>query len=578
MVARRSRPARSSSAPATSASCRRGSASRSPARASTQRAGASASSTPTSADVSSSPTRCRDRLVRRATAEDVHGLPPRRAPSLRRPAAELLPARRRSRSSRSRRGTRSCTSSGSSAACACSRRSRPRTRCAPSGTPQRIGRGVTSRRVARCCDRRARRRGLVRRHAARCDLLARRGHRAGAVDARRLWRSEDRARDHAAQRRRRRAVRARARRRAARPGSRCARRRGHDPARARRRWRASPASSACHTCRLAALTREVSPRERRARDRSRCAACSVLAGPTCCTRIPRRPARRVGSPRSLAGPARPRARRAHVSRPRALAATSTTGASASFRLIERALALSTDRIVAVSEQVRDDLVALPRRAAARRSPSSTTASISTHASAGAAAARAGEARRAGGRRRRVRRSAGPAGCRRSSGRSISSASTARGARTACSCSPGTASCDRPSSSSPPSSACAERVRILGYVEDIGSWYGAFDAFLLTSANEGAPVVAIEALAAGLPVVATDAGGTRTVVDDGETGFLAPIGDVERARRAAARAARRSRPARSVSARPARTDARAVLDRTHGGARRPTALRADPGAR
>ena len=34
---------------------------------------------------------------------------------------------------------------------------------------------------------------------------------------------------------------------------------------------------------------------------------------------------------------------------------------------------------------------------------------------------------------------------------------------------------------------------------------AFDAFLLTSANEGAPVVAIEALAAGVPVVATDAG-------------------------------------------------------------------------
>ena len=53
------------------------------------------------------------------------------------------------------------------------------------------------------------------------------------------------------------------------------------------------------------------------------------------------------------------------------------------------------------------------------------------------------------------------------------------------------------------------------------WFGAFDAFLLTSENEGTPVVAIEALAAGCPVVATDAGGTATVVRDGETGYLRP---------------------------------------------------------
>jgi glycosyltransferase involved in cell wall biosynthesis len=72
----------------------------------------------------------------------------------------------------------------------------------------------------------------------------------------------------------------------------------------------------------------------------------------------------------------------------------------------------------------------------------------------------------------------------------------------------------------------DRVRFLGYVADMGSWYAAFDAFLLTSANEGAPVVAIEAQSAGVPVVATDAGGTRTVVDDGETGFVVQVGDVE----------------------------------------------------
>jgi glycosyltransferase involved in cell wall biosynthesis len=73
---------------------------------------------------------------------------------------------------------------------------------------------------------------------------------------------------------------------------------------------------------------------------------------------------------------------------------------------------------------------------------------------------------------------------------------------------------------------AERVRWLGYRDDLGSLYGAFDVFLLTSANEGAPVVVIEALAAGVPVVATDAGGTASVVDAGETGLLAPVGAVE----------------------------------------------------
>ncbi len=81
--------------------------------------------------------------------------------------------------------------------------------------------------------------------------------------------------------------------------------------------------------------------------------------------------------------------------------------------------------------------------------------------------------------------------------------------------------------------------LLGYVDDIAELYASFDVFLLTSANEGTPVVAIEALAAGVPVVATDAGGTRTVVDEGETGFLAPVGDVavlDGPRRATARRA------------------------------------------
>lgn len=65
---------------------------------------------------------------------------------------------------------------------------------------------------------------------------------------------------------------------------------------------------------------------------------------------------------------------------------------------------------------------------------------------------------------------------------------------------------------------------LGYQEDVGRWYAACDAFAMTSANEGTPVVMIEALAAGLPVVSTRVGGVADVVADGIDGFLVEPGD------------------------------------------------------
>jgi glycosyltransferase involved in cell wall biosynthesis len=65
---------------------------------------------------------------------------------------------------------------------------------------------------------------------------------------------------------------------------------------------------------------------------------------------------------------------------------------------------------------------------------------------------------------------------------------------------------------------------LGYQDDVAGWYAVLDAFLLTSANEGTPVTAIEALAAGKPVVSTAVGGVPDVVRDGVDGFLAPAGD------------------------------------------------------
>ena len=67
---------------------------------------------------------------------------------------------------------------------------------------------------------------------------------------------------------------------------------------------------------------------------------------------------------------------------------------------------------------------------------------------------------------------------------------------------------------------------LGYQEDVAPLYAAFDALVLTSANEGTPVSVIEALASRTPVVATRVGGVPDVVREGEDGFLVGAGDTD----------------------------------------------------
>jgi glycosyltransferase involved in cell wall biosynthesis len=72
----------------------------------------------------------------------------------------------------------------------------------------------------------------------------------------------------------------------------------------------------------------------------------------------------------------------------------------------------------------------------------------------------------------------------------------------------------------------KRCLFLGYQEDVGRFYSAIDALLLPSANEGTPVSVIEALAAGRPAVATRVGGVPDVLRDGVDGFLVEVGDAQ----------------------------------------------------
>jgi glycosyltransferase involved in cell wall biosynthesis len=70
----------------------------------------------------------------------------------------------------------------------------------------------------------------------------------------------------------------------------------------------------------------------------------------------------------------------------------------------------------------------------------------------------------------------------------------------------------------------DRVHLLGWRMDMPEVMSSFDVVILSSRNEGSPVALIEALASGVPVVATDVGGVRSVVTPGESGYLVPAGD------------------------------------------------------
>ena len=59
----------------------------------------------------------------------------------------------------------------------------------------------------------------------------------------------------------------------------------------------------------------------------------------------------------------------------------------------------------------------------------------------------------------------------------------------------------------------ERVIFTGWIRDLGSLYADLDVLAVTSDNEGTPVAVIEAMAAGVPVIATDVGGVRELISE-----------------------------------------------------------------
>jgi glycosyltransferase involved in cell wall biosynthesis len=69
------------------------------------------------------------------------------------------------------------------------------------------------------------------------------------------------------------------------------------------------------------------------------------------------------------------------------------------------------------------------------------------------------------------------------------------------------------------------VRFAGFRADAAAALGETDALVLPSWIEGLPLVVLEGMAVGQPVVATAVGGTPEAVVDGETGLLVPPRDV-----------------------------------------------------
>lgn len=70
------------------------------------------------------------------------------------------------------------------------------------------------------------------------------------------------------------------------------------------------------------------------------------------------------------------------------------------------------------------------------------------------------------------------------------------------------------------------VILTGEIQDVTPYYRIMDALILPSKREGLPMVVLEAMSYGVPVIASDVGGISEVISHGFNGFLCPYGDID----------------------------------------------------
>ncbi len=74
---------------------------------------------------------------------------------------------------------------------------------------------------------------------------------------------------------------------------------------------------------------------------------------------------------------------------------------------------------------------------------------------------------------------------------------------------------------------SEMIEFAGFHTNVKSWYQSADIFCLPSWSEGMPVSILEAMSAGLVVIASQVGGIPELIEHEHSGFLMPPGDPER---------------------------------------------------